>query len=70
MTVFHVRSLLIKPLVGFTNNAAQMSSIMGLCAMCMFDQGQFKVMVIVQRLTLYDLYPLQILITQTTILRN
>ena len=39
MTVFRVRSISFEPLVGFTNNFAQMSSMMRRCAMHMFDQG-------------------------------
>ena len=42
---FHVRSISFEPLVGFTNNFAQMSSMMRRCAVCMFDQGRFKVKV-------------------------
>ena len=42
MTVFHVRSISFEPLVGFTNNFAQMSSMMRWCAVTMFDQGQGK----------------------------
>jgi len=38
MTVFHVRSISFEPLVGFTNNFAQMSSMMRRCAVPMFDQ--------------------------------
>jgi len=45
MTVFYVRSISFEPLVGFTNNFAQMSSMMRQCAVPMFDQGQFKVKV-------------------------
>ena len=52
MTVFRVRSISFKPLQGFINNSAQMSSMMCRCAVNMFDQGRFKV--IVQGLTLYD----------------
>jgi len=40
MTVFCVRSLSFEPLVGLTNNFAQMSSMMRRCAVPMFDQGQ------------------------------
>jgi len=64
MTVFCVRSISFEPLVGFTNNFAQMLSItnyfaqmsamMGRCAVPMFDQGRFKVRVTVKDLTLYD----------------
>ena len=45
MTVFRVRAVSFEPLVGFTNNFAQMSSMMGRCAVPMYDQGriQFKV---------------------------
>ena len=43
MTVFCVRSVSCEPLVGFTNNFAQMSNMIRGCAMLMFDQGQFKV---------------------------
>ena len=42
---FHVRSISFEPLVGFTNNFAQMSSMMRQCAVPMFDQGWFKVKV-------------------------
>jgi len=42
MTVFRVRSISFEPLVGFTNNFAQMSSMMRWCAVPMFDQGQGK----------------------------
>jgi len=45
MTVFHVRSISFEPLVGFTNNFAQMSSMMRRCLVLMFDQGGFKVKV-------------------------
>ena len=51
---FHVRSVSFEPLVGFTNNSAQMSSMMKQCAERMFHLGRFKVKVIVQGLTLYD----------------
>jgi len=40
---FHVRSISFEPLVGFTNNFAQMSSMMRRCAVPMFDQGRVKV---------------------------
>ena len=40
---FRVRSISFEPLVGFTNNFAQMSSMMRRCAVPMFDQGRFKV---------------------------
>jgi len=49
---FHVRFISFEPLVGLKNNA-QMPSMMGQCVVCMFDQGQFVVKVIVQGLTLY-----------------
>ena len=42
---FRVRSISFRPLVGFTNNFAQMSSMMRRCAVPMFDQGRFKVKV-------------------------
>jgi len=45
MTVFHFRSISFEPLVGFTNNFAQISSMMRRCAVLMFDQGRFKVKV-------------------------
>jgi len=45
MTVFRVRSKSLEPLVGFTNNFAQISSVMRQCAVLMFDQGRFKVKV-------------------------
>jgi len=54
MTVYRVRSISFEPLVGFSNNSAQMSCMMSRCAVPLFDQGRFKVNVIVQRLTLYD----------------
>jgi len=41
MTVFGVRSRYFEPLVGFTNNFAQMSSMMRRCAVPMFDQDRF-----------------------------
>ena len=47
MTVFRVRSISFEPLVGFTNNFAQMSSMMRRCAVPMFDQCLFKVKVTV-----------------------
>jgi len=47
MTVFRVRSLSFEPLVGFTNYFAQMSAMMGRCAVLMFDQVRFKVKVTV-----------------------
>jgi len=40
---FHVRSISFEPLVGFTNNSAEVSSMRSRCAVCMFDQGWFKV---------------------------
>jgi len=43
--LFQVRSISFEPLVGFTNNFAQMSSMIRRCAVPMFDQGQFKVKV-------------------------
>jgi len=46
MTVFHVRSISFEPLVGFTNNFAQMSSMMRRCAVPMFDQGRFKKVIV------------------------
>jgi len=42
---FRVRSISFEPLVGFTNNFAQMSSMMRRCAVPRFDQGRFKVKV-------------------------
>ena len=36
-THYHVRSTSFEPLVAFTNNLAQMSSMMGQCALHMFD---------------------------------
>jgi len=45
MTVFRVRSISFEPLVGFTNDFAQMSSMMRRCAVSMFDQGRLKVKV-------------------------
>jgi len=42
---FRVRSISFKALVGFTNNFAQMSSMMRRCAVPMFDQGRFMVKV-------------------------
>jgi len=45
MTVFRVRSISFELLVGFTNNFAQMSSMMRQCTVPMFDQGRFKVKV-------------------------
>jgi len=47
MTVFRVRSVSFEPLVGLTNYCAQMSGMMGRCAVPMFDQGRFKVKVTV-----------------------
>jgi len=46
-TVFHVRYISFEPLVGFTNNFAQMSSMMRRCTVLMFNQGWFKVKVTV-----------------------
>jgi len=45
MTVFSVHSISFEPLVGFTNNFAQMSSVIRRCAVPMFDQGRVKVKV-------------------------
>jgi len=45
MTVFRARSISFEPLVGFTNNFAQMSSMIRRYAVPMFDQGRFKVKV-------------------------
>jgi len=42
---FRIRSISFEPLVGFTNNFAQMSSMMRRCAVSRFDQGRFKVKV-------------------------
>jgi len=42
---FRVRSIYFEPLVGFTNNFEQMSSMMKRYAVHMFDQGRFKVKV-------------------------
>ena len=42
---FRVRSISLEPLVGFSNNYAQMSSMMRGCALPMFDQGRVKVKV-------------------------
>jgi len=42
---FRVRSISFEPLVGFSNNFAQMSSMMRGCAVPMFDQGRAKVKV-------------------------
>jgi len=47
MTVFHVSSISFEPLVGFTNYFAQMSAMLGRCAVPIFDQGRFKVKVTV-----------------------
>ena len=44
MTVFRVRYISFEPLVGFTNNFAQMSSMMRQCAVPMFDQGRLTSM--------------------------
>ena len=40
---FRVCSTSFEPLVGFTNNFAQMSSMMRLCAVPMFDQGRLTI---------------------------
>jgi len=48
MTLFHVGSISFEPLMGFTNNYVHMSSMISLCAVCMFDQGRLKIKVIVQ----------------------
>jgi len=45
MTVFRIRSISFEPLVGFTNNFAQMSIMMRRCAVSMFDPGRVKVKV-------------------------
>jgi len=45
VTVFGVRSKSFESLVGFTNYFAQMSAIMGRCAVPKLDQGWFKVKV-------------------------
>jgi len=45
ITLFHVGSISFEPLVGFTNNSAQMSRMMIWCAVPMFDQCLFKVKV-------------------------
>jgi len=42
---FRVRSISFEPLVGFTNNFAQMSRMMRRYAVHMFDQGWVKVKV-------------------------
>ena len=47
MTIFRVRSISFEPLVGFTSYFAQMSAMMGRCAVPMLDQGRFKVKVTV-----------------------
>ena len=44
-SLFRVRSISFEPLVGFSNNFAQMSSMMRRCAVPRFDQGRFKVKV-------------------------
>jgi len=54
MTVFRVRSISFETLMGFTYYFAQMTAMMGRCAVPMFDQGRFKVKVTVKDLTLYD----------------
>jgi len=41
MTVFRVRSISFESLVGFTNHFAQMSAMIGQCAVPMFDQGRY-----------------------------
>ena len=38
-----VRSISFEPLYAFTNNFAQMSSMMKRCTVLMFDQGRFEV---------------------------
>ena len=43
LTVFRVRSISFEPLVGFTNNFTQMSSMIKRCAVPMFEQGRVKV---------------------------
>jgi len=48
MTVFCVRSISFEALVVFTNNSAQLLSIMNWCAVHMFDQSLFKIKVIGQ----------------------
>ena len=40
---FRVRSISFEPLVGFSNNFAQISRMMRRCAVPRFDQGRFKV---------------------------
>jgi len=40
---FLVRSISFEPLMGFSNNFAQMSSMMRGCVVPMFDQGRVKV---------------------------
>jgi len=40
---FHVRSISFEPLLGITNNFAQMLSMMRRCAVLMFDQGRVKI---------------------------
>ena len=45
MSVFRAGSISFEPMVGFSNNFAQMSSWMRRCAVPMFDQGRFKVKV-------------------------
>jgi len=42
---FRVRSISFEPLVGFSNNFAQMLSMMRRWAVPMFDQGRVKVKV-------------------------
>jgi len=43
MTVVRGHSISFERLVGFTNNFAQMSSMMRRCAVSMFDQGRVKI---------------------------
>ena len=45
MSVFRVCSISFEPMVWFTNNFAQISSMMRQCAVPRFDQGRFKVKV-------------------------
>jgi len=45
MTVFRVRFISCEPLVGLTNDFAQISAMLRQCAVPMFDQGWFKVKV-------------------------
>jgi len=53
MTLFLVRSISFESLVGFSNNMAQMSSMMRRYAVHMFGQGRFKDKVIVQGKTVF-----------------